>query len=104
MFEDRVLKGIQLLDTKIPGWRELVDFDKLDLLNANMCILGQVYGDFGQGVYELEIPWVEVSNYGFDLFPGERECVPGDVGLYTPLTDCWQRMAKDITFTTLKGQ
>lgn len=43
-----VLKGIALLDEIAPQcWRQLVHLDRLDIANSENCILGQIYGDWG---------------------------------------------------------
>ena len=43
---ERAAAGAKLLDAKLPDWWQphFVDLEKLDLLSARACVLGQVYG------------------------------------------------------------
>ena len=47
--EERVRRGIELLDTKAPGWREKIDLKTLDVEGSCACVLGQVYGGYPGG-------------------------------------------------------
>lgn len=46
----RVARGAGFLDSVFPAWWQLVDPLNLDLSSMAMCVLGQVYGDFGRGL------------------------------------------------------
>jgi hypothetical protein len=46
MWKEQVDKGVAYLDKERPGWRELIDPDKLNISSLHDCILGQVYGYF----------------------------------------------------------
>lgn len=50
---ERVAIASGLLDTLKPGWRSLVDLDKLDMGSAYDCVLGQVFGDFHSGLQKV---------------------------------------------------
>lgn len=43
----RVAHGAALLDDRLPGWRERVNEDVLDLANGTRCVLGQIGNDLG---------------------------------------------------------
>lgn len=47
---ERVSIAGGVLDTLKPEWRSLVDLDKLDMGSACDCVLGQVFGDFHEGM------------------------------------------------------
>lgn len=62
--ETRVARGAQLLDERLPGWVERIDLDRLNVVNACNCVLGQQFETDG-------------FRYGFDigldkLFAGDR--------------------------------
>ena len=67
--DERVTKGAALLDQRIPGWREMIDRDALDIDSCVWCILGQLYGDFPDGVRLLGI-FDERFELGFVCHPG----------------------------------
>lgn len=67
VYEDDVLRGVELLDEEAPGWRDKIDLPSLHLMNCNSCVLGQVFGDFETGCNELGLTWYEAKEYGFVL-------------------------------------
>ncbi len=46
----RVARGAAYLDTIDPGWYRHVDPDRLELADGALCVLGQRYGAFFQGL------------------------------------------------------
>ena len=91
-FEEQVARGIALLDQKVPGWRDWIDLDRLDMRSVLYepgegcgCILAQLYGDYDDGLYALELDDTPVEPYGFDT-SGDRN-KPG----YAALTNAWKR-------------
>lgn len=42
--EKAVEKGILYLDDKLPNWREVVDWDHLNMQDPAKCVLGQALG------------------------------------------------------------
>lgn len=66
----KVNAGIQLLDTEKPGWREKIDLDNLDLGSCDICVLGQVFGNYYDGVEKLK---VDAYEYGFNTGGSFRE-------------------------------
>jgi hypothetical protein len=87
-FETEVARGIALLDEKVPGWRELIDLDRLDMEmaerreNGCCCILAQLYGGYIAGLEAIGLDDEEDSPYGFDDI---------DDADYPALTDAWRR-------------
>lgn len=53
--EERVTRGAALLDDNVLGWWDLVDTGSLNLSSFEMCVLGQVFSSYGQGLWELTI-------------------------------------------------
>jgi hypothetical protein len=66
--EARVARGVALLDEKCPDWRTRVNPDTLDMRTNRMCILGQLYGCYGDGLVTVRIATrIEATRYGFDV-------------------------------------
>jgi hypothetical protein len=83
-FETRIERGMRLLDELEPGWRERVDLGRLDMSSCLTCILGQLYGDYTQGLSELGV-W-DAEAYGFDTYGPD----PTTSQRYQELTAAWQ--------------
>jgi hypothetical protein len=79
MFTIQVAAGAALLDMKRPGWREEIDTDRLDVQFYDTCILGQLYGEFDEGLLALGLTYDEAGEHGF--------C--GAFSRYDVLTDEW---------------
>lgn len=68
MYEENVRRGVALLDEKgVPDWRQKVDTRQLDMNSHYKCVLGQIYGSYGQGLLELGLQ----SDFFFALPPDE---------------------------------
>lgn len=48
-----VWAGIGFLDSRVPRWRKKIDLKKLDLRYSDCCVLGELYGDYSEGVDRL---------------------------------------------------
>lgn len=57
-----VERGVELLDERLPGWRNVIDQEKLDMGDCKQCILGQLFGDYERGLILLG---VSPSQFGF---------------------------------------
>lgn len=62
-FATQINAGIKLLDSTTPGWREKIDLDQLDLGSCSVCVLGQVFGDYDEGIDQLGVSGYD---YGFN--------------------------------------
>lgn len=51
----RAERGAELLDRVSPGWHEKIDPDILYMMCTKYCVLGQLYGDFSDGLVALGI-------------------------------------------------
>lgn len=99
MFEERVTKGIRLLDKRHPQWYNKIDWVALDMQEPRECILGQLYADLGlhggfnSGTSALGIIG-QADLYGFDLSPAEyfSECPISEY--FWELKREWKRQAQ----------
>lgn len=81
--EDRVARGVEILDREEPGWVNHLNTDTLDISSLENCVLGQLYGSYGEGREALGIPLFCEDVYGFDGYSS------GDV---RSLTHEWLRV------------
>lgn len=59
-------RGAELLDEVRPGWAIEIDLTTLDMASADYCVLGQLYGEYDDGLFELELTGNEQSENGFN--------------------------------------
>ena len=64
---ERVHLGAERLDAARPGWYREIDLDLFDITSWCSCILGQLYGSFGEGRRQLDLQAGESLALGFDL-------------------------------------
>lgn len=87
--EVRVKQGMALLDEKHgPGWVHKIDVESLDVAGNCSCVLGQLYGDYGTGLFSL-FPRYRIgdtTNAGFFASDGAVWC-PGE---WDELTTAWR--------------
>jgi hypothetical protein len=109
-----VERGVALLDKAKPDWARRIDLPTLDLGNIKFCMLGQIYGDFGDGreklsetLTKLRIEFEDAGNYDHALKPEyygfealSRD--PDNTGTpwthgqgYSILTEMWTRIIAD---------
>lgn len=51
-----IARGVALLDQcEGPHWVSAIELEKLDLTSYSTCVLGQLYGNYDDGLRELEI-------------------------------------------------
>ena len=68
--EEYVLKGVVLLDSKLPGWEDHIDWDTLDIWSVSKCIIGQLNQALDIETFDVlgfEGGYVEGRQYGFDV-------------------------------------
>lgn len=87
---ERVRKGVALLDKAEPGWVDRIDLYMLDLADFNRCIMGQLHGNFTEGLrtYGLFAVDADAHRHGFDT----GSAVSGKA--YAELTSEWARIIK----------
>ena len=78
----RVDAGVAFLNVVKPDWLKRIDVSKLDLGNAKVCILGELYNSYENGVLVLglddETSSISLGFYDFD----KRQ--------YEQLTQAWK--------------
>lgn len=68
----KVAAGIKFLDSKVSSgrvpanWRDQIKLDNLDLGSCDVCVLGQLFGDYADGQYELGLDTWDSKSYGFN--------------------------------------
>lgn len=88
---ERVERGAALLDEHRPAWWRSVVFRDLEMWSCSKCVLGQVYGRFGDGLDDLwPSGWNDEETFqaGFDL-PLPRELADWD-----RLADLWREQVR----------
>ena len=90
-----VRHGAALLDRAMPGWRSAITVSRLDLLDLEECVLGQLYGSYGTGMTALFGTAATSENaclHGFDLPEADyRDWSDDDRDrLYAPLNQLWR--------------
>ena len=81
--EERVQRGMALLDEKNPGWERKIDLKILNMVDRHACILGQLYTEYSLGLGPLAISsgipygfnnsglsWKQAIRQRLDLGPG----------------------------------
>lgn len=63
---DEIKAGMELLDREMPGWREKINPNLLNLGHCKQCILGQLFRRFDIGV---DLLGVRPELYGFEVYP-----------------------------------
>lgn len=82
--KENVLRGIELLDRQVPGWRDRIDWDRLEMDSCYDCILGQLFDFYCTGLDELGL--IAGIPDGFDA--DFTTCDYGE------LTELWRQAAR----------
>lgn len=91
----RVEKGAALLDERCPGWFKRIDIAQLALASCSRCVVGQLYGEFVNGLKSLDLYLGTHDNspavdHGFAIGDGDgRPREDADACFWSPLRDCW---------------
>lgn len=84
-YEERVAKGIALLDERYPGWFEDIDLDELNVSSASSCVTAQLadaYEDTpdyeaGMNMLDLDLGVHNDGSYTQHGFNAESARAPG---------------------------
>jgi hypothetical protein len=63
---ERVERGAALLDERRPGWWDEVDVGRLDIDHCQLCVLGQLWGEYDDGRNEMLTNQRDAVLHGFD--------------------------------------
>lgn len=78
---ERVAAGAALLDAAwadAGGWAHLINPETLRLVNSCRCVLGQLYGDYWDGIVELDLAQAGGAPAGFFVAGPATSPSPGD--------------------------
>lgn len=93
-YDPAIDKGIALLDAKVPEWCTKMQLDHLKMGDGASCVLGQVFGDYDDGLIGLGLldpaasGYPDDTVYGFDLDDGRGAFSNENYG---PLTRRWKQ-------------
>ena len=62
-----VTRGVKLLDQEVMEWRNHIDLDDLDLDDCDICVLGQLFGDYDSGLERLGLIDTGSEDVGYDV-------------------------------------
>lgn len=110
MYEENVRRGIAVLDAYSQhreAWVFHVDLDLLDVADWRHCIVGQLTGEFHNGVGSLCDAYESVTGerpsltkfaieHGFELHPDVGETLSLDE--YRQLTNTWRTHVRTLQF------
>lgn len=101
---ERVARGVEWLDSNVPGWVDKVEINELNMGSSCRCVLGQVFGNdneyemTGYGYALATQNNLHPEHLGFDFSPEdvveiEESRNPRPLyGLYAPLQQEWERV------------
>jgi len=100
--EKEVFSGIVFLDLTQPGWRDRVNWDKLNMYDPYMCVAGQVYGNYNRAMSSGKFGYISRDgdpwSLGFDIHRGGLRCPCGN-------WDCsdWDSDGETLRFEQLQA-
>jgi hypothetical protein len=91
----RVRRGAALLDQVRPGWWRKIATDRLAMDSCDACILGQLYGGYLRGFWDLTRPLpadrlISATEHGFTLTLAEQRKRFAPDALWEELAQCWR--------------
>jgi hypothetical protein len=89
--QERVQKGIDLLNGVDLLWFEKVDPKTLAMSSCTRCVLGQIFGQFHTGLEQINLE-EPAANYGFDRFNRGME-----IGSFREFVDLKKEWVRRIT-------
>lgn len=87
MLRSRTELGAQLLDREVPDWWERIEAGRLDLASCPLCVMGQLFSHYEQGLARLAV-WRRGHEYGFALPSFKSEL--GSAEAWAELTEMWR--------------
>lgn len=78
--------GAQLLDRVMPDWWQRIRLKKLDMTSLETCVLGQLYGNYFNGLSALGL--ISGLKHGFDTMTSDLDA----------LTKAWKNQVLDRKF------
>jgi hypothetical protein len=89
-----VARGAALLDEHEPGWWQRIDLDRLNIASCEDCTLGQLHGDFTDGLAALYLTAAdEPEDHGFMWYWSGRNADEADEA--ENLTAAWRTLIEE---------
>jgi hypothetical protein len=77
--EERVAKGMKLLDENVPNWTDKIDLETLELAYCGRCVIGQLFGGYRAGLCQLDLIGGEQDREnGFDITTSANRSTTAD--------------------------
>lgn len=88
----RVNRGVAFLNECVPGWKDKISVDRLNLHDPYNCVLGQLFGEYGKGVDKLNIDTIKKRTLlGFTEASG-----PDYTTFHPRLTKVWKNKIRKL--------
>ena len=97
--QNRIKAGIAFLNVVKPNWLKEIDLEKLDLSNGNTCIIGESFGNYEEGLNQLEINDIVAEKLGFceSTKDGDVDSsLPSLKPKYKALTAAWKKTLRPM--------
>lgn len=79
--------GANFLDSAYPGWFHKIDVHNIDMEHYSNCILGQLYGDYFDGLNCLDEDCLWAKKHGFDSYGHQQRWIK-EINKRKTQTDC----------------
>ena len=86
-FYRAVQAGSQLLDKIEPSWASKINLSSLNLPTQCDCILGQIYGSYGEGLKKVHL--FSGGDHGFSSKITNQETIESNTKQYVILQEMW---------------
>ena len=94
ILRERVAAGVNMLDQKVPGWDARIDPHGLNIAHVGCCVLGQLFGDYGLGLFKLHL---DKKTDVFTCSSSMGKCLgfEGDIPDMEILTHLWRDVVEN---------
>jgi len=92
---EKVERGAALLDIMRPGWHDVIDKYTIDIKDPYLCILGQLYGHYANGLAAMwdflgdEAYRTSGSDFGFSVSLSEQYILSSVLSECSRLKSFW---------------
>lgn len=85
--QKKIRAGIAFLNVVKPNWLKKIKLNELDLSQSNTCMIGEIYGNYGDGIDSLGLTDEIADLLGFHA---------NSIRTYTLLTKGWKDAIKKL--------
>jgi hypothetical protein len=101
--QERVSAGARALDALNPGWEDKINLDRLDVANPQLCVLGQLYGEYCDAPSGLRDNEIErgfyanvaeaIDGMSFETYIARAQVIRDQINTeYQDLTNSWREL------------